>query len=226
MLRWLRQSQEGSVKPSKELISLPDQSRHRCMSATVPGCPAVLLGLPCNQSIISDTDSPRERTRCLLNSKGCSLQKTTCAGLPQFPYSPQALQAVCVSENKVLFTGIYYVSVKHQCLKMLAAVPVSQRPAAVPKHGRAVWRAATALEPVPPLRSPLMCCSHVAFHHKCQLPACQSGFLANIGHYSSALFLGLFFLSNPLSEIIVIRTCIKSKNCRTFPFHGKSLSSK
>lgn len=93
MLKWLLRSQVGSVKPSKELrlISLPDQSWHRCVSTTIPGCPVVLLCLPGNQSIL-DTDSPRERrAHCLLNPKGCSLQKPACAGLPQFPYSQYAL---------------------------------------------------------------------------------------------------------------------------------------
>lgn len=73
---------------------------------------------------------------------------------------------------------------------MLAEVPVSQRPAEVPKHGRAVWRAATALEPIPLLES----C--VTFHYKCQLQAYYSGFLANIGDYNSVLVfvLGFFCL--------------------------------
>lgn len=107
---------------------------------------------------------------------------------------------------------------------MLAEVLYPRVLLEVPKHGRPIWRAATALEPIPPLE---MC------HFSSQMSASSIlFFLANIWGNSVGFF-GLLeevffvcYLSNPLSEIIVIWICLKKKKHRTFLGLGQSLSSK
>lgn len=163
--------------------------------------------------------TPRERSICcLLNSKGCSLRKNNLCWTPAVP-----VQSICALDSLCLWKqGAFHRHLLCQCSAVVSEnagwSSCIQHPAEVPKHGRAVWRAATALEPVPPL--------HVTFHYTCQLLACYSGFLANIGDYNSVWGFLVCYLSNPLSEIIVIWICFKSKKHRTFLGLGQSLSSK
>lgn len=91
MLRRLHRRQADSVKSNKDLrpISLPDQSWHKCVSISLWVASSTFVSA-CIQSL-SDTDSTTERsTCCLLNSKGCSLQKNNLCCVPAVP-----VQSIC-----------------------------------------------------------------------------------------------------------------------------------
>lgn len=66
------------------LIRLPDQSWHRYVTTTIPGCSAVLLWLHRNLSIAGTHLPTERRAHYLPNSKGCSLQKQPVLGSHSF----------------------------------------------------------------------------------------------------------------------------------------------
>lgn len=69
--------------------------------------------------------------------------------------------------------------------------------------------------------NPSHCYRAVTFHCKCQLPACYSGFLANIGDYNSVLgFWGFFCLLLCLKSLL-FGSVLKTKSTEYFWGFGK-----